>query len=89
MIDLCNFAGKFDIFVIDFVVNAVGYLYRFGSFIVGQFDNHVVDGAVNGSAWSADTVGRGLAQLQTGRVRNYIFAACVGLVVLVVVFVVW
>ena len=57
------------------------------SFLVGLFDNGVVDGAVNGSGWTAGAIGSAFASAQTGRVRNYIFGAGVGVALLVLIFV--
>jgi NADH-quinone oxidoreductase subunit L len=45
------------------------------------FDRTVVDGTVNGIGTLADDAGRGLRQIQTGRVQNYALGIAVGLLV--------
>jgi NADH-quinone oxidoreductase subunit L len=49
-------------------------------------DQHVVDGAVNGSGRSADYLGRGLRLLQNGNVQAYATAMFIGIIALAVVF---
>ncbi|MDQ1712899.1 MAG: NADH-quinone oxidoreductase subunit [Frankiaceae bacterium] len=49
-------------------------------------DQHVVDGAVNGSGRTADYLGRGLRLLQNGNVQAYATAMFIGIVALAVVF---
>jgi len=48
------------------------------------FDQKVVDGAVNGTAWVAKKFGEGMKQVQTGYVQNYALYMLVGLVVLII-----
>ncbi|MFC1600867.1 proton-conducting transporter membrane subunit [Candidatus Sumerlaeota bacterium] len=86
-IDLCRFAGGFDMLVIDFAVNFWGWFYRRSSDVVGWCDNTFVDGAVNYSGYTTGAVGRLLARLQTGCVRTYILSASIGVAVLALVFV--
>lgn len=48
------------------------------------FDQKVVDGAVNGTAWVTKKFGEGMKQVQTGYVQNYALYMLVGLVVLII-----
>ena len=50
------------------------------NFLWGFFDTKIIDGAVNGSAWLARSVGGLLRRLQSGYVFNYALAIVVGLV---------
>ena len=47
------------------------------------FDANVVDGVVNGIGAVTRSSGRGLAQVQTGRVQNYALGIAIGLIVMV------
>jgi NADH-quinone oxidoreductase subunit L len=46
------------------------------------FDREVVDGTVNGVGRSTILAGRGLRQVQTGRVQNYAMGIAIGLIVM-------
>ncbi len=48
----------------------------------GWFDRYVVDGLINLSGWVALEGGERLRLLQTGKVRDYVYAAVVGVVLL-------
>lgn len=74
--------GAFDLYIIDGIVNFFGTLTRFSAWIIGKFDNIVVDGAVNGTAWTTAFVGNVLSFFQTGKVRNYVFLAIIGILIL-------
>jgi len=50
-----------------------------------QFDERVVDGAVNGTATFWQWAGRTVRPLQTGRVQNYLLGMFIGLFVIVAV----
>jgi NADH-quinone oxidoreductase subunit L len=50
-----------------------------------QFDEKVIDGAVNGTAWLWQWAGRAVRPLQTGRVQNYLLGMLIGLFVIVTV----
>jgi NADH:ubiquinone oxidoreductase subunit 5 (subunit L)/multisubunit Na+/H+ antiporter MnhA subunit len=56
---------------------------RFGRKVANAlwwFDRRVVDGTVNGVATLTSSGGRGLRQIQTGRVQNYALGIAFGLV---------
>ena len=46
------------------------------------FDREVVDGTVNGVGAATVGAGRGLRQVQTGRVQNYALGIAIGLIVM-------
>jgi NADH-quinone oxidoreductase subunit L len=58
---------------------------RFGGVVargLWWFDVHVVDGTVNGVAALTQSTGRGIRQIQTGRVQNYALGIAAGLLVI-------
>jgi NADH-quinone oxidoreductase subunit L len=48
-----------------------------------NFDEKIIDGAVNGTAWLWQGAGRLVRPLQTGKVQNYLLAIFIGLFVVV------
>jgi NADH-quinone oxidoreductase subunit L len=50
-----------------------------------QFDEKIVDGAVNGTAALWQSAGRTVRPLQTGKVQNYLLGMAIGLFVVVAV----
>jgi NADH-quinone oxidoreductase subunit L len=77
-----RFLAWFDLHVVDGLVNLVGQIGVFASFLAGKFDNYVVDGAVNGLA--SATIGGGsiLRRLQTGKLYHYVFVLAGGALVI-------
>ena len=64
-------------------------LVRFGGLVargLWWFDVRVVDGTVNGIAALTQTTGRGIRQIQTGRVQNYALGIAAGLLVVAVTY---
>jgi NADH-quinone oxidoreductase subunit L len=76
---------RFDLGVIDGIVNAVGYLFVILSRLYRIFDLYVVDGVVNLIGWVTKAVGGILRYIQTGRAENYLLAIALGVVVLIMV----
>ena len=77
---LAWFCAMFDRYVIDGIVNFVGFFGKAWSIVIEIFDRVVIDGLfVNGSAHGADFVGRQLSYTQTGYVRQYLMftVACI------------
>jgi len=72
----------FDLHVVDGLVNLAAQLGVFVSFLVGKFDNYVVDGAVNGLASATTGSGSILRRLQTGKLYHYVFVLVGGAVVI-------
>ncbi|MCX8037568.1 MAG: NADH-quinone oxidoreductase subunit L [Candidatus Sumerlaeia bacterium] len=82
----CYFIRLVDTYVIDAVVNFWGWAGRAGAWLVGRMDLEIVDGAVNGTAWSTGFAGRILRLTQTGQVRNYILILVAGATALLLLF---
>ena len=60
---------------------------RFGGVVARSlwwFDVRVIDGTVNGIAALTQSTGRGIRQIQTGRVQNYALGIAAGLLVIAV-----
>jgi NADH:ubiquinone oxidoreductase subunit 5 (subunit L)/multisubunit Na+/H+ antiporter MnhA subunit len=58
---------------------------RFGGRVAAAlwwFDVRVIDGTVNGIAGLTQEAGRGIRQIQTGRVQNYALGIALGLLVI-------
>jgi NADH-quinone oxidoreductase subunit L len=81
-IAFAKFLAWFDLHVVDGLVNLAAQLGVFVAFLVGKFDDYVVDGAVNGLA--SATIGGGsiLRRLQTGKLYHYVFVLAGGALVI-------
>ena len=79
--------AKFDLSIIDGIVNGVGTATRqvFAAFI-GFFDNRVVDGIVNRIAEVTWTVGGRIRKIQTGAIQTYLFVIIGGIVLIIIIF---
>ena len=75
----------FDANVVDGLVNLTGRLGVFVSYLVGKFDNGVVDGAVNGIADLTLGSGSILRRMQTGKLFHYVFVLAGGALVIFLV----
>jgi NADH-quinone oxidoreductase subunit L len=73
-----RFLGWFDLTVVDGLVNLAARLGVFLSWLIGVFDNKVVDGAVDGVANVTIASGSALRRLQTGKLYHYLFALAGG-----------
>jgi NADH-quinone oxidoreductase subunit L len=74
---------NFDVYVIDLLVNLVGFAGIGLSRVYRAFDLYVVDGAVNLLGWITRTLGGTLRYIQTGRAQNYLLAIALGMIVLI------
>lgn len=83
---LSNIAWNFDVWVVDGLVNASGWVTLMESRISEIFDVYIVDGTVNGVSTVLDSGARTLRRLQTGAIQNYVLAMVLGIVVLAVIF---
>ena len=72
----------FDLHVVDGLVNLTAQLGIFVSFLIGKFDNYVVDGAVNGLASATTGSGSVLRRMQTGKLYHYVFVLAGGAVII-------
>ncbi|MCX6997175.1 MAG: NADH-quinone oxidoreductase subunit L [Kiritimatiellaeota bacterium] len=75
--------ARFDLGIIDGVVNGAAWLTRLVSKLSILFDGSVVDGAVNGVAHVHQRYGRMLRRLQSGYLYNYALAVVLGMVLLI------
>jgi NADH-quinone oxidoreductase subunit L len=75
--------GLLDRYIVDGLVNGVGWLTNQFSLLNGLFDNYIVDGVVNGVGYVVEESARGLRLLQTGRVQNYLLVVFFSILVLV------
>jgi NADH-quinone oxidoreductase subunit L len=66
-------AARFDVLVIDGIVNGCASLTRLWAWASGLFDRIVVDGAVDGVATVAAFVGGRVRRLQTGGINAYLY----------------
>jgi NADH-quinone oxidoreductase subunit L len=71
----------FDDNIIDGAVNGAGWLARGTSGVSGKFDNIVIDGFVNLSAYVSGIAGLVLRKFQTGKVQTYIVYVVLAVVV--------
>jgi NADH-quinone oxidoreductase subunit L len=76
---LSEIFSLFDKYVVDGIVNLVGYTTYALSLIHNIFDKYIVDGIVNLIGWFTKKTGDTLKYLQTGLVQNYILIAFLGL----------
>ncbi len=71
----------FDFNVLDRIfVDGFGWLSVMWSKIQSWFDDHVVDGAINGAGWSAESLGALGRRVQNGFVQNYLMIITMALV---------
>ena len=84
---LCRVLWWIDANIVDGVVNLTRHvsviLFGHGFSI---FDRFVVDGAVNGIAWTADRGSGALRRMQSGMVQNYALVMGGGIILLAVIY---
>ena len=78
-----EFLFKFDLLVIDGIVNGFGKVTLFTSWIHERFDTYVVDGAVNGAGHMSMFFGRHIRKIQTGQLQTYALFVFLGVVVFI------
>jgi NADH-quinone oxidoreductase subunit L len=76
----------FDKYVVDGIVNGMGYLTRAGAWLSGYTDRYLVDGMVDATAQILRSLGSAVQSVQTGRIQNYFLGLVSGLVVLILVY---
>ncbi len=69
---LSKLSAWFDKYIVDGIVNLVGWIVRRAADLVGLNDKYVVDGAVNGAAALSQELGAAVRAPQTGRIRMYV-----------------
>ncbi|MGC3943933.1 MAG: NADH-quinone oxidoreductase subunit L [Chryseolinea sp.] len=70
---------------IDGALHTSAYAYTILAHVVGWFDRFVIDGAVDGAAWSAKMVGAWIRRFQREGVQLYVFWA----VFAIIIFIIW
>jgi NADH-quinone oxidoreductase subunit L len=84
VVSLATLCAKFDYdWVINRIVDFVGYLTRLFADGIGVFDNVGIDGLVNGIPGAFNWFGGQLRLLQTGRAQNYMLILVIGFLILV------
>ncbi|HXF56425.1 MAG TPA: NADH-quinone oxidoreductase subunit L [Actinomycetota bacterium] len=71
-------------YILDGLVNAAGWVARRVARLVDRLDRRVVDGAVNGVAFTTNVSGGLLRYIQTGNVQRYAVFLFVGVAVLAI-----
>jgi NADH-quinone oxidoreductase subunit L len=85
-IGLADIFLRFDLGIIDGIVNLIGKLTERWSWVSRLFDVYVIDGIVNGVGRVTSAIGQELRYIQTGRVQNYMIIVIVSVLLLVGVF---
>jgi NADH-quinone oxidoreductase subunit L len=80
---LGTFLGKFDLGIIDGIVNGAAFLVRKISSASIVIDGNVVDGAVNGVGAVNKFFSRILKKFQSGYVYNYALSIVIGIIILI------
>jgi NADH-quinone oxidoreductase subunit L len=80
---LGKFLGRFDLGIIDGVVNGAAFITRLVSRLSIWVDTYLVDGAVNGAAAVGRGLSAGLRRTQTGYLSNYALGIVVGLFIII------
>ena len=80
-----RFLSTFDAWVVDGIVNGMGYLTRGAAWVGGAIDLYIVDGLVNFVGFVIRLFGGGASRLQTGVIQNYVLAVFGGVIVLIVI----
>ncbi len=83
---LSKLLAKFDLKVIDGIVDGSATVTRGTSTFSGRFDNIVVDGLVNFMAYLSGFIGLIFRRFQTGKVQTYIVMVIFSLVILLFIF---
>jgi NADH-quinone oxidoreductase subunit L len=82
LLKLCRLLFKFDLGIIDWLVNAFGDFTVFLSDVKEWFDSHIVDGGVNGIAYVFKVISSGIRKIQTGQLQNYALIIFFGIVII-------
>ncbi|MBU2445548.1 MAG: NADH-quinone oxidoreductase subunit L [Bacteroidetes bacterium] len=83
---LSRILAWFDLKIIDGIVNGVASVTRVSAFGTGKFDNVVIDGFVNFTAYLTGFFGLIFRKFQTGKVQTYLVMVLTGIIVLFFIF---
>lgn len=78
-----DFAHVIDRKVIDKIIHGLTYLQVTMAHIAGWSDRHLVDGLVNGVAYSAKGIGTLTRSLANGKIQSYLLWALAGLLIFI------
>jgi NADH-quinone oxidoreductase subunit L len=82
ILNLARYLFRFDLGIIDWLVNAFGDFTVFLSDVKEWFDSHIVDGGVNGVAFVFKETGSKIRRIQTGQLQNYALIIFFGIVII-------
>ncbi len=82
---LAGLLARFDKWIIDGLVNLVGYATVTVAFFVGFWDKFVVDGLVNLVAWTVGKIAEGVRRIQWGQVQVYAEIITIGIILILLV----
>lgn len=85
-VGISRLVGWFDKWIVDGLVNFVGWSTGQLSRLTRTFDTIVVDGAVNGTAALTMAAGNQVRKLQTGVVQSYMLVLFAGVVIGLIIF---
>jgi NADH-quinone oxidoreductase subunit L len=80
---LSDFAHQIDRKVIDKIIHGLTYLQITMAHITGWSDRYLVDGLVNGAAYSAKGIGLLTRSLANGKIQSYLLWALAGLLIFI------
>jgi NADH:ubiquinone oxidoreductase subunit 5 (subunit L)/multisubunit Na+/H+ antiporter MnhA subunit len=83
---LCNLVAYIDWDLYDkYFINGFGYIAKFLSKITGRLDYEGLDQTlVDGIGRTANSAGKNLKTVQTGRLQNYMLFALIGVIIILV-----
>ena len=82
ILKLAKHLFRFDLGIIDWLVNAFGDFTIFLSDVKEWFDSHIVDGAVNGVAYVFKRTSSNIRKIQTGKLQNYALIIFFGIAII-------
>jgi NADH-quinone oxidoreductase subunit L len=82
ILNLARHLFRFDLGIIDWLVNAFGNFTVFLSDVKEWFDSHIVDGGVNGIARVFRVTSSNIRRIQTGQLQNYALIIFFGIVII-------
>ncbi len=88
MVFLSHVVALFDKFVVDGIVNGVGFSVKLVSVWNGWVDKYIVDGAVNGVSDLVQWGGGKIRRIQTGYLFNYLYYAVGGVMVIAIIMII-
>jgi len=88
LVRLADTLGRFDLKIIDGIVNGVARLTAAFAFLEGKFDLKFIDGIVNGIADGTLFSGSLARKIETGRLQQYLAGALAGVLIIILVYII-